>query len=170
MNYLPLAEQYLADQMLVEQYRATQEYQRKQLELFWQEPSVIVAIAGAVVVAAYSFISNTMASTDVLDQGLRTFLVIFGALMSWTSAQTAIKHRFYRMILLGEIERMESEMGLKPIHIIKGKVKSPRKNGKIYFWEKFSAEKLLIISLLFITIGFAILGVYNVCLLILRFI
>jgi hypothetical protein len=90
--------------------------------------------------------------------------------MSWTSAETAIKHRFYRMVLLDEIERMESEMRLKQIHVIKGKVKSPRQNGKIYIWEKISAEKMLIASLLFITIGFAVLGAYNAYLLILRLI
>ncbi|MGA3290967.1 MAG: hypothetical protein ABSD42_12090 [Candidatus Bathyarchaeia archaeon] len=169
-NYQLLMEQYLADQRLMEQYRATQEYQRKTLELFWQEPSVIIAIAGAVVVAAYSYISNSMTSTNILYQVLRTFLIIFGALMSWTSAETAIKHRFYRMVLLDEIERMESEMRLKQIHVIKGKVKSPRQNGKIYIWEKISAEKMLIASLLFITIGFAVLGAYNAYLLILRLI
>jgi hypothetical protein len=169
-NYHILLEQYIASQNHTEQYKAAQEYQRKQLELFWQEPSVIIAIAGAVVVAAYSYITNTMASTSALDQGLRTFLVIFGALMSWTSAQTAIKHRFYRMILLKEIEDIEEKMGLKQIHVIREKRKSPRDNGKIYIWEKLSAEKLLIASLLFITIGFAVLGAYNAILLISRFI
>lgn len=62
--------QYLADQNLMEQYPAAQEPHRKTLELFWQEPSVIIAIATAVVVASYSYVSNVMASTSALYQGL----------------------------------------------------------------------------------------------------
>ena len=49
-----------ASNSLMEQYREAHEMQRKLLELFWQEPSVIVAIAGAVVVASYSYITDAM--------------------------------------------------------------------------------------------------------------
>jgi hypothetical protein len=114
------------DENLRCQYREAQEMQRKLLELFWQEPSVIVAIAGAVVVAAYSYITNEMASADIQYQVLRTFLVWFGAFMSWASAQVAIKHRFYRIALLDRLSEIESNLKLTPLPLKRGTVSFKR--------------------------------------------
>lgn len=130
--------------------------QRKLLELFWQEPSIILAIAGAVVVAAYSYITDAMINANIQYQLIRTFLVIFGTGMSWASAQTAIKHRFYRIKLLEDIENIEKKLGLEPLPLRKGSVPLNK------FWEKPSAEITLIGCLLFLTAGFAVLSAYNI--------
>lgn len=147
------------EEKLMEQYHEAHQMQRKLLELFWQEPSVIVAIAGAVVVAAYSYITDAMINENVLYQVLRTFLVVFGTAMSWASVQTAIKHRFYRIITLEEIKNIEIALGLTPLPLFKGAT-HPKRNNRLY--EKLSAEQMLIGCLLFLTIGFAILSAYNV--------
>jgi hypothetical protein len=147
------------EKILLEQYNEASQMQRKLLELFWQEPSVIVAIAGAVVVASYSYITDKMVVDSVQYQLLRLFLVLFGTAMSWASAQTAIKHRFYRILLLERIRSMERALGLMPLPLSRHDL-HPR--GKNRIWEKVSAELMLIGCLLFLTVGFAVLSGYNV--------
>ncbi len=85
---------------LADQYRELNENQRKLLELFWQEPAVIVAIAGGLVIAAYSYITDAFCIASLEYQLVRTFLIIFGTFMTWTSTITAIKHRFFRTVWL----------------------------------------------------------------------
>lgn len=131
--------------------------QRKLLELFWQEPSVIVAIAGAVVVASHHYITDTMIDGNVLYQILRIFLVAFGTLMSWASFQTAIKHRFWRRKLLDEIKNIENKLGLTPLPLQRQDA-----SHEFRFYEKTSSEWLLIGGLLFLAIVFTVLGVYNI--------
>lgn len=142
-----------------DKYRELNEDQRKTLELFWQEPSVIVAIASALVVVAYYYITDAMCVASLQYQALRTVLVMFGTFMAWTSTLTAIKHRFFRTVWLGELENMESEAKLKPTPMYTKVATHPR--GKTYFWERWSAEKTLILSLLFLTLAFALFSIAN---------
>ena len=148
---------------LKEQYHEAEEMQRKLLELFWQESSVIIAIVGAVVVASYHYITDTMINGNVLYQIIRTFLVVFGTLMSLASIQTAIKHRFWRRVVLDEIKKIETSLGLTPLRLQRDSA-----SKKFRFYEILSAEWLLIFALLFLTIGFIVLSGYNVIDLVIR--
>ncbi|MGF3573534.1 MAG: hypothetical protein ACQXXG_08980 [Candidatus Bathyarchaeia archaeon] len=139
-------------EILLAQYHEAHEMQRKLLELFWQESSVIIAIAGAVVVAAYYYITDAMISECVLYQMIRSFLVIFGTLMSFASVQTAIKHRFWRIELLDKIKEIENNLGLTPLPL-----KRELASKKFKFYEKASAECALIRALAFLTFGFLML-------------
>jgi len=142
---------------LKEQYHEAQEMQRKLLELFWQEPSVIVAIAGAVVIASYHYITDTMIDGSVLYQILRFFLVGFGTIMSWASFQTAIKHRFWRRKMLDKIKDIEKDLDLTPLPL-----QRQAASDEFRFYEKVSSEWLLIVGLLVLSIGFTVLSGYNV--------
>ena len=148
---------------LLEQYHEAHQMQRKLLELFWQEPSVIVAIAGAVVVAAYSYITDQMIDTNVQYLIIRTFLVMFGAIMAWASTQTAIKHRYWRIVMLDEIKEIAGKLGLNPLPLSRG---TGKRKARIF--EKLSAEWMLISCLLFLTIGFGVLSGHNLYTLLMR--
>ena len=144
---------------LLEQYRQIQENQRKLLELFWTEPSVIIAIAGGIVLASYYYITNT--NCLIFEyQVLRTFLIVFGMFMAFSSLLTAIKHRFFRSIWLDKLREIENSLDISPVKMFTKE--STHHRGRNYFWENWSAEVVLIISLLFIFVAFAILAIYNV--------
>lgn len=92
---------------------------------------------------------------------LRAFLVTFGALMSFTSALTAIKHRFFRRHWLDELTRIEKKLELKPIPRFTTAVVESRKKQALetHFWENWRAEKWMIYSLIFVTGAFIFLSI-----------
>jgi len=103
-----------------------------------------------------------MINASNVYQWIRILLIVFGTIMSWASAQTAIKHRFYRQIFLEELKNMEIALGLKPLPHFK----AVHYRGKNRLWERPSSEIMLIICLLFLTIGFAVLSAHEVFILI----
>ena len=151
---------------LREQYRQLQENARKQLELFWEQPSVIVAISAALLVAAYYYISNQMVLASVEYQFVRAFLIMFAVLMSFTSILTAVKHRFFAAIYLEEIKQIERQLKLNPVQMWTRNAIHPR--GKNHAWEKWSADNWLIFALSFLAIGLLGLAAYNVYEILLR--
>jgi hypothetical protein len=119
-----------------------------------------VAIAGALVVSSYYYITDAMCDANWLFHIIRVLLVVFGTLMSFTSVLTAIKHRFFRAVWLEELKRVEIALNLRPIPMFTKEAKHPR--GKNKWWENRSAEKWLIFSLLFLTITFGVLSAFTI--------
>jgi hypothetical protein len=140
------------EQKLLEQYREAHATQRKLLDLFWKEPSVIVAIAIAVVLAAYLLITDGMVEGSIQYQTLRTFLVVFGALMAFASAQTAMKHTYRRKALLNRITEIETNLKMQPLQI----------HGDNKGWMKMDSAKIIIGSLFLLTAGFSVLSAGNI--------
>jgi len=50
---------------LLEQYRQVNEDQKKLVELIWQEPTVIVTIASALVIVAYYYVTDDMCDANL---------------------------------------------------------------------------------------------------------
>lgn len=139
------------DQKLLEQYHEANATQRNLLVLSWKQPVTLMGIAVAVVLAGYLLITDAMIIASIEYQVLRTFLVVFGALLTFVSAQTATKHMYHRNAVLGRIREIEAKLKLQPILIQDG-------NSN---WEKLNSTKLLIGCTLVLSAGFFVLGAAN---------
>ena len=139
------------DQKLLEQYHEANATQRNLSELSWKQPATLIGIAVAVVLAGYLLITDAMVNASIEYQVLRTFLVVFGALLAFVSAQTATKHMYRRTAVLSRIREIEAKLKLQPLPIQDG-----NRN-----WEKLNSTKLLIGSLLVLSGGFFVLGAAN---------
>lgn len=139
------------DQKLLEQYHEANTTQRNLLELSWKQPATLMGIAVAVVLAGYLLITDAMVNASIEYQVLRTFLVLFGALLSFASAQTATKHMYRRTAVLSRIREIEAKLKLQPLPIQDG-------NRDL---EKLNSTKLLIGCVLVLSAGFFVLGAAN---------
>lgn len=138
------------EQKLLEQYHEANATQRSLLELSWKQPATLVSIAVGVFLAGYLLITDEMVIAGLEYQLLRMFLVVFGALLAFVSAQTATKHMYRRSAVLGRIREIEAKLNLQPLPI----------QGAD--WGKFNSTKLLIGCLLFLSVCFSVLGAANV--------
>ncbi|MGE5187776.1 MAG: hypothetical protein ACM3JE_01985 [Betaproteobacteria bacterium] len=139
------------EQKLLELYHEANATQRNLLEISWKQPATLVGIAVAVVLAGYLLITDAMVNASIEYQVLRTFLVIFGALLAFTSAQTATKHMYRRTAVLGRIHEIETKLKLQTLS-------TPEKNS---YWERLNSTKLLIGSVLILSAGFSVLAAAN---------
>ena len=139
------------EQKLLEQYHEANATQRKLLELSWKQPAALAGIAVAVVLACYLLITNSMVNASIEYQVLRTFLVVFGALLAFASAQTATKYMHHRTAVLSKIREIETKLKLQPLPIQDGNRD----------WEKLTSTKLLIGCVLVLSAGFSVLGAAN---------
>lgn len=141
------------------QLRELNENQRALFSLFWQQPSLIVSMASALVIASYVYISEDLVVTHFEYLLLRTLLIFIASMFSFTSCITAIKHRFFRAIWIEKINDLESELNLPQTPLYTSVSSHPR--GKNYLLKKISGEKCLIYTIGFLTLGFFILCVNN---------
>jgi hypothetical protein len=139
------------EQKILEQYQEANATQRHLLELSWKQPATLTGIAVATALAGYLLITDAMVKASIEYQVLRTFLVVFGALLAFASAQTAAKNMYRRTAVLNRIREIETKLKLQPLPIQDG-----NRN-----WEKLSSTKLLIGSLLVLSAGFFVLGAAN---------
>lgn len=139
------------EQKLLEQYHEANATQRNLLELSWKQPATLMSIAVAAVLSSYLLITDAMVNASLEYQVLRTFLVVFGAMLAFASAQTATKHMYRRTAVLGRIREIEAILKLQPLPIQDG-----NRNG-----EKLNSTKLLIGSVLVLSAGFFVLGAAN---------
>jgi hypothetical protein len=140
------------EQKLLEQYHEANATQRSLLELSWKQPAALVSIAVVVFLVGYLLITDAMVKAGLEYQLLRMFLVVFGALLAFVSAQTATKHMYRRSAVLGRIREIEAKLKLQPLPIQGG-------NGD---GGKFNSTKLFIGCLLFLSVCFSVLGAANV--------
>jgi hypothetical protein len=128
--------------------------------------SVIVAIAAALVIAAYYYIPNAMTIVNLQYEVARTFLILFAAFMSFTSVHAAIKHRFFAAIILEEIRKVEAKLKMNSVPMWTRNAVHPREKNR--FWEKWSADVWLIVSLIVLAMGLLLLCVWNVYVILIR--
>lgn len=139
------------EQKLLEQYHEANATQRNLLVLSWKQPATLMGIAIAVVLAGYLLITDAMITSSIEFQVLRTILVVFGALLTFASAQTATKHMYHQNAVLVRIREIEAKLKLQPLPIQDG-------NSN---WEKLDSKKLLIGCTLVLSAGFFVLGAAN---------
>ena len=139
------------EQKLLEQYHEANATQRKLLELSYKQPITLFGLAVLIVLTGYLLVADAMVNASIEYQVLRTILVVFGALLSFVSAQTATKFMYRRTAVLGRIREIEAELRIQPLPIQDGNRD----------WKNLNSIKLLISCMLVLSAGFFILGAAN---------
>lgn len=136
----------------VHQYRECYESWRQHERFIWQIPTIAVAIAGGIGVAAFGYVPET----EWLGKEL---LLLFEAILMGCLLYAVIKHRYFSMIEQGtlcEIEKLnESKLILRTIKIPKQQKESDYWHTEKPKWfQKGSAHYVLMggMALIFVAL------------------
>jgi len=137
----------------IQQYRECYESLRQHDRLIWQTPTIAVAIAGGLGVAAFEYV------TDPCAQGC---LFMFGAILTACLLYAVIKHRYFSGIEQETLCKIEKTMGTKLI------MRTTKPQEKSDYWhtekpkwfQKRSAHKVLIGGMILLFVIFLALTIW----------